>query len=182
MRFWRPGCPCQSSLTLHKELTCEQPFEPRQDNSVRAVTLATVFLMVISSQTEHKEEWVHYGGAALGFGERRWPAIPPVSEGIPLIVSPKPSRVELESFVWQNISAWVSFVCVQMEMMTACKQVWWAERREVALGLRVLEHRTVLPRDTALPINNLGTGAAYQWVACRTKSNTADESGRGWGG
>lgn len=41
-----------------------------KDSSVRSVTLATVFLMVISSEIEHNEELVHYGGTVLGFGER----------------------------------------------------------------------------------------------------------------
>lgn len=62
---------------VEEELTCEQPFEPGQDNSVSAVPLATAFLMGTSSQTEHKKEWLRYGGTALGVGERRCPAHPP---------------------------------------------------------------------------------------------------------
>lgn len=46
-------------MLLHEKLTYEQPFELLKDNSVRSVTPATAFLMVISSEIAHNEELVH---------------------------------------------------------------------------------------------------------------------------
>lgn len=64
--------------------------------------------MGTSSQTEHKEECVHYGGTALGVGERRCPACPPMREFSPLLVSPESRTGGLCS---GKMSVWSLFPC-----------------------------------------------------------------------